>query len=101
MPLFIFNTSFYVSDLHCRQWEQWLEFELFSAIALKFPGLTHEVFEIVSVNSGNNKVFSVQWRCLDLNQTQELNSFMVDLLGHLTKQFGEEVTHFNSIMKKI
>lgn len=90
-----------MSDLHFSQWKQWLEFEMFSAIALKFPGLTHEVFEIVSVNSGNNKVFSVQWRCLNANQAKELDSCVADLLGHLTKQFGEEVTHFSSIMKKI
>lgn len=98
---FVFNTSFYVVDLYQKKWEQWLHFEMIPAVGKTIPGLAVEIFEMVSVHSGNSRVFSVQWRCSDVAQTENLDSCIAELLAGLTSQFGEKVTHFSSIMKKL
>lgn len=101
MSAFVFNTSFYVSELHDLQWEQWLRMEMIPTVERAFPGLTFEIFEVVSVSTDSNNVYSVQWRCIDAEQTHAVDSCVADLLAGLTKQFGEGVTHFSSVMKKL
>ena len=65
------------------------------------PGLDPDVFQVVSVNQENNTLFSIQWRCADVEQVQVLDECMAGLLAELPKRFGEQVTHFSSIMKKL
>jgi hypothetical protein len=101
MPAFVFNTSFYVSELHDLQWEQWLRMHMIPAVEETFPGLTFEIFEVVSVSAAGSSVYSVQWRCVDAEQTEAVDSCVADLLADLTKHFGEGVTHFSSVMKKL
>jgi hypothetical protein len=87
--------------LHDLQWEQWLRMEMIPMVERAIPGLTFEIFEVVSISGDSNRVYSVQWRCMDVEQTQAVDSCVADLLADLTKQFGEGVTHFSSVMKKL
>lgn len=71
------------------------------AVKGSMPGMEAEVFEVVSVSQENNTLFSVQWRCANDVQVQNLDEYIAGLLASLPKQFGEQVTHFSSIMKKL
>lgn len=101
MSLYIFNTSFFVPARQLKQWEQWLRLEMMPMVEKLFPEIMPELFEVVSASTGNNHLFSVQWRCVDFKQTEKLDSCVADLLSGIAKQFGDEVTHFSSIMEKI
>jgi hypothetical protein len=101
MPVFVFNTSFYVADMHHRSWLQWLRLEMKPAMEQAFPGLPSEVFEVVSISAEGNRVFSLQWRCEDENQVACVDALVAERLADLTRQYGEGITHFSSVMQAI
>ena len=98
---FIFNTSFYVNAPFYERWEKWLNDILFPAISDKFPNIDVEVFKVVTPCADNSKTFSVQWRCNNINDTKQLDLFVTDFYCQLPRLFGEDVVHFNSVMKKL
>ncbi len=98
--VFVFNTSFYIAQAKLGQWEQWLSSHLLPAVNRAMPEISAEVFEVVSVSNAGNHVYSVQWRCHSITQTEALDSCLAEVLNGVPLLFGEEVTHFSSIMKK-
>ena len=97
---FIFNTSFYVNIPFYEKWEKWLNDTLIPEISGKFPDFDVEIFEVVTPCADDSKTFSVQWRCSDISDTKQLDLFLTDFYHQLPNLFGENVVHFNSIMKK-
>jgi len=97
----IFNTSFYVSEGSVEDWKQWLNERLFVGVNKQVGALPTEVFEVVSARPEENRIFSVQWRCNDLGQIQQVDDCVASVLSSLKTRFGESATHFSSIMKKL
>jgi hypothetical protein len=97
----IFNTSFYVSEGAVEAWKVWLNEQLFSKVDQQVGALPTEVFEVVSARPEENRIFSVQWRCSDLGQIQQVDDCVASVLSSLKALFGESATHFSSIMKKL
>ncbi len=99
--MLIFNTSFYVSEGSVEAWKHWLNDQLFVEVNKQVGELPMEVFEVVSARPEENRIFSVQWRCSDLGQIQQLDDCVASVLSSLKTLFGESATHFSSIMKKL
>lgn len=99
--MLIFNTSFYVSEGSVDDWKLWLDEQLFAEVGKQVGTLPTEVFEVVSARPEENRIFSVQWRCDDLGQIQQVDDCVAAVLTTLKAQFGESATHFSSIMKKL
>ena len=100
--MLIFNISFYVNETSLISWKQWIDEVLFKGVDSRVSGLSVEVFEIVSARTEQDSiVFSVQWRCADIEQIQQLDDCVAGILPALKPKFGESVAHFSSIMKKL
>lgn len=100
--MLIYNTSFYVNEALIEAWKRWVDEHLFKAVDKQVSGLSGEVFEVVSATSeGNIIVFSVQWRCANFEQIQQLDACVAGILPTLKYQVGDSVAHFSSIMKKL
>jgi hypothetical protein len=97
----VFNTSFYVSEGSVADWKLWLDEQLFAEVGKQVGVLPTEVFEVVSARPEENRIFSVQWRCADFEQIQQVDDCVATVLLTLKSQFGESATHFSSIMKKL
>lgn len=90
-----------MSEGSVDDWKQWLDEQLFVEVGKQVGALPTEVFEVVSARPEENRIFSVQWRCSDLGQVQQLDDCVATVLSSLKTQFGESATHFSSIMKKL
>lgn len=99
--MLIFNTSFYVNEALIEEWKRWLDEQLFSEVNNQVSVVPAEVFEVVSASPDENRVFSVQWRCTDFKQIQQLDDCVATILPTLKSRFGESVGHFSSLMKKL
>lgn len=101
MSEFIFNTSFYVGKTSVVLWKQWLKNEFLPCVEKVLLGISHEIFEIISVKDhDDNRIFSLQWRCYKLEEIELLDQTIAPLLQILSSTFGEEVTYYSSIMEK-
>ena len=99
--MLIFNTSFYVSEGSIEDWKRWLKEQLFAELDKQVGTLPTEVFEVVSVQPEENRIFSVQWRCASWEAIQQVDDCVASVLTSLNAQFGESATHFSSIMQKL
>ncbi|SFE32341.1 DUF4286 family protein [Thermophagus xiamenensis] len=98
---YIFNVSFYMDPSYFSKWESWIERELFPLAGHLNPGNSHEVFEVLSGVNQGMKVFSVQFICKDEFQLDRLQKGLIPLFNLFKQQFGEEVTYFESVLKKV
>ncbi len=99
--MLIFNTSFYVNEALIEDWKRWLNEQLFVEVNQQVGALPTEVFEVVSARPEENRIFSVQWRCNDLGQIQQMDDCVASALSSLKALFGESATHFSSVMKRL
>jgi len=97
---YIFNVSFYVNPSFEERWSAWFK-ECFAHDELP-PNVKHsEVFEVISETPGDFTVYSAQWKCTSTEVLEELDEYMAHFLQQLPRLFGEDVTHFSSILKQI
>ena len=97
---YIFNVSFYVNPLFEERWFAWFK-ECFADNTFPADINNPEVFEIISETPGDFMVFSAQWKCPSMEDLAELDEFMASYLQQLPHLFGEEITHFSSVLKRI
>ncbi len=98
---YIFNTSFYVAESRFGKWEQWLQVHLFPATEKVIAGVSAEIFEVVSARPDESRIFSVQWRCRTIYEIEKLDTCVAEVLLGFASAFGEETTHFSSVMKRL
>jgi hypothetical protein len=102
MSYFIFNTSFYVNEQRLEAWRLWLKANLeplaqHSGTDINKIGL----FEVLSETPGDNLVFSFQWRCRSMRDVERLDASLAPVLQKVPVLFGDEITHFSSIMQHV
>jgi len=98
---YIFNASFYVNPDQYTQWRDWLDQRLFPFVEKIVPGLRFQVFEVLSEVNQGMLVFSVQFQCSDKEQLERIQNETLPVFEEFRMQFGEQVTHFNSILSRI
>ncbi len=98
---YIFNASFYATPEHREQWKEWLYNEFLPAVNNDIPGLETEVFEVLSAVNNDMLVFSVQLRCSNIEELKTIQLKTIPVFKSFKIQFGERVTNFNSVLKKI
>lgn len=98
---YIFNTSFYVPESRFGKWQEWLQSHLFPATEKVVAGVSAEIFEVVSARPDESRIFSVQWRCHTIFEIEKLDTCVAAVLRDFGATFGEEATHFSSVMKRL
>ncbi|HLW07190.1 MAG TPA: DUF4286 family protein [Marinilabiliaceae bacterium] len=97
---YIFNVSFYVNPSFEEKWSAWFK-ECFSDNTFPADVKQPEVFEVISETPGDFTVFSAQWKCSSTEVLEELDEYMAAFLQQLPRLFGEDITHFSSVLKQI
>ncbi len=101
MP-YVFNTSFYVHPMRRVEWMAWIE-NCIDGVAksLGFDDERFKMYEVVSESPDGYLIFSLQWSCKDITGVGDVDEEMSSFLKKIYEVFGEEVTHFSSIMKRV
>ncbi|MGQ1945820.1 DUF4286 family protein [Geofilum sp. OHC36d9] len=102
MAYFIFNTSFYVNEQRLEEWRLWLKEDL-EPLAHNTGTDINKIglFEVLSETPGDNLVFSFQWRCGSMRDVERLDASLAPVLQKVPVLFGDEITHFSSIMQHV
>jgi hypothetical protein len=96
----IFNTSFYIDHADVEAWGRWTAERLLPEVEKAVGAVKVELFEVVSAESEESRVFSVQWRC-DEEQLARVDDVLAELLKECITVIGVSATHFSSIMRRI
>ncbi|MGQ1889649.1 DUF4286 family protein [Thermophagus sp. OGC60D27] len=98
---YIFNVSFYVDPDQYSRWRDWLDKVLFPFVEKILPGNRPQVFEVLSEGNQGIMVFSVQFQCSDKVQLERIQEETLPVFDLFKREFGEQVTHFNSVLSRI
>lgn len=96
---YIFNISFYVNPSFEEKWAAWFK-KCFTDNRLPSNVKHPKVFEVISETPGDSTIYSAQWACSSMKDVAELDELMALFLQQLPALFGEDVTHFSSILKQ-
>lgn len=97
----IFNASFYTEPAYRQQWEGWLHDVLIPRVSGIVAGIVTEVFLVQSDVNEGMLVYSVQFRCSTADELETLKRETEPVFNDFRMQFGERVTNFNSVLKKL
>ena len=98
---YIFNASFYTSHEIRPKWESWLYEKFLPFISEINPEVETEVFEVLSDVNQDMLVFAVQMRCATQEELQHIDEQSAPIFNAFREEFGENGTHFNSVLNKI
>lgn len=99
---YIFNTSFYVHPAHRVAWNAWVENCIYSVQKELLVKDEHiKMFEVVSESPDGFLIFSLQWQCENISQVGDVDDKISTFLMEVPKVFGDNVSHFSSIMKQM
>ncbi|MCW3805149.1 DUF4286 family protein [Plebeiibacterium marinum] len=99
--MFIFNTTFVVSQSKFDKWLVWLKNTYTPLIKNIVPASEVGIFEVMSTENPEEKTISVQWKVATPTELEVINRQSPVVLGQMSSDFGNEILYFSSILKSL
>lgn len=99
--MFIFNTTFVVSNSKFTDWKLWLYGSYIPLMKNQVPASEVGTYEVMNAEAGEEKTISVQWKVGTPNDIETINRQSPIVLGQMNSEFGQSVLFFSSILKAI
>ncbi len=98
--MLIFNTTYLVSDKAYGAWQKWIHEHLIPFMLDSSYFSMPQVAKVIGGEQQDGTSFSVQFRVADMKTLQLWSSkYAVEFQRNCTKQFGEEVIFFTTVLE--
>ncbi len=99
--MFIFNTTFVITNVKFSVWEKWMRDTYVPLIKNVVPSSEVGTYEVMTTDSKEERTVSVQWKVTTPTDLEVINRQSPIVLGQMSSDFGQEVLYFSSILKAL
>jgi hypothetical protein len=99
--MFIFNTTFVVSQQKFSNWHLWLKNSYLPMLKHLIPASEVNVYEVMAADIKEEKTVSVQWKVTTPSELEIINKQAPVILAQMSSEFGQDALYFSTILKDL
>ena len=98
--MFLFNTTFVVSESKLAEWKTWLNNVYKPLLISVVPNAEISVYEVMVEDKKDGISISAQWKVGHPEELEGINKHGALVLEQMSSEFGSEVLYFSTILKQ-
>ena len=99
--MFVFNTTFVISNAKFDVWEKWLNGTYKPLMQNAVPASEVAVYEVMTAEKSDERTVSVQWKVATPTDLEAINKQSPVVLEQMSSEFGQDALYFSTILKSL